>query len=144
MLQKIKNFFSKPRPGILSFAITKDGTINPSLSRAAQDAEPQSFWERTGLANKSPIGIPYWEVLAFPILIWFLWVGAGFIGFLIQLGSNLLIPFLATHLSENSLSILATSYTAQALIFLFDTGFKFLAVIAFGWMLSKIWKSIKK
>lgn len=143
LYEKLKNWVNKtPFPSLLSFFITKDGKINPTWEESKKDAKPASGnWARLGLDKISPIGITYWQVIAFPVAIWGIAVGSNFIVFVIENIFAVVTVFLGTSLAQNSLIILGLGSVKNALIFLFGTLSKFVALILFGWMLYKIYKS---
>lgn len=62
-------------PPLLSFFITKDGKINPTLDEAMKDAAPQGFWDRVGLGDKTSLGITYWQLFLLCLLVPVLIIG---------------------------------------------------------------------
>jgi len=94
VFQKIKDFFSKPFPGLLSFFIKKDGSINPSVQEAMKDAEPISFWLRTAMDKISPIGLPNWSLFALVAATIVIYFAKGSIIFLIEIASALAVVIL--------------------------------------------------
>lgn len=103
--EKVKNFITKPRiPPLLSFFITKDGKINPTLEETLADAPPaDENWIRMGLGVKvfkkadGTGGIPVWTILALPFVVMAVRYGSEALQFFIEIISQfvVLIPLLA-------------------------------------------------
>ena len=129
-------------PPLLSFFITKDGIKNPTLEESQKDAEPsQNNWLKIGFGAISPLGIPYWQVVFFPVLILVLAKSSDFIVFGIEYFFAAWTFSLSISLGQNSLIILALDSLKNSLIFLISNISKLGAVIFFGWMLYKIYLS---
>ena len=142
MLSKLKNWLKSFKfPGILSFSISKQGKINPTLEESLADAEPTNTWDRVGLGNKTMIGMPVWQVIAFPFAIWFLMIACNSILFAVKIKLNLLTVYLSTRVSENSLAIISLNFLMSSLEFLLGTFAKFLSFCLFAWVFYKIWIS---
>ena len=128
----------------MSFFISKNGKINPTKEEALSEApEASNNWVRLGLGKVTSIGLPVWFVLAFPIIIWSLSFGSDVIVFGIENIFSAIILSLSFSLDEYSFLILALNSVKNALIFIFGTLSKFLAICLFAWVLNRIWKSFK-
>lgn len=100
---KIKALINKTRiPSLLSFIISKDGKINPTVEEALKEAPPaDQNWIRLGLDKKvfkkadGSGGIPVWLILALPIVMIVVKIGSGALQFFIEILSQgaMLIPF---------------------------------------------------
>lgn len=97
--EKVKNFINKIRiPPLLSFFITKDGKINPTLEESLQDASPkEENWVRMGLNTKVFGSVPVWVILLLPIVMVAVRYGSEALQFFITIISQfvMLIPLFA-------------------------------------------------
>lgn len=85
-------------PPLLSFIIKKDGTINPTLEEALEDAPPASEnWARMALGKEVFGKVKVWHILILPVLMWAITKGAGALKFFIDIATNLvlLVPLAA-------------------------------------------------
>lgn len=93
--EKLKNTINNTRiPSLLSFIITKDGKINPTLEESLKEASPkEANWTRLGL-DKSVFGLPVWFIILIPILVIAIRYASEALQFFIQIISQFaaLIP----------------------------------------------------
>lgn len=81
---KIKTFINSIRiPSLLSFFISKDGKINPTLEETLKEAPPSSEnWVRLALGKITSIGLPVWVLFAIVIALGFwekFWAAVAFL-----------------------------------------------------------------
>jgi len=71
--EKVKAFINSIRiPSLLSFFISKDGKINPTLEETLKEAPPASEnWVRLALGKITSIGLPVWILFAIVIALGF-------------------------------------------------------------------------
>jgi len=97
LTQKVKNFINSIRiPSLLSFFISKEGKINPTVEEALKTADPvQGNWKRLGL-DKEVFGLPVWVILALPLVMIAVRYGSDALQFFIEIISQgiMLIPLL--------------------------------------------------
>ena len=98
LTEKVKNFINSIRiPRLLSFFITKDGKINPTLEETLADAPPKkSNWERIGLGKVAIGPFKRWHVILLPVLLIVIRYGSEALQFFIQIIAQFaaLIPLL--------------------------------------------------
>lgn len=82
MTEKLKNFINSIRiPSLLSFFISKEGKINPTLEESLNEAPPaQNNWERLGLGKTAYGPVKRWMLFVTVAYIW----GASHLNALIQ------------------------------------------------------------
>ena len=90
LIEKVKIWRNSFRfPGLLSFIISKEGKINPTLGEAMKEAPlAKDNWERLGLGKVVFGKIKVWHVLALPIVLIVVRISSQSLQFFIEIISQ--------------------------------------------------------
>jgi hypothetical protein len=142
LTQKVKNFINSIRiPSLLSFFISKEGQINPTIEEALKTAGlPKTNWERLGL-DKEVFGVPRWAVITLPIVMIAVRYSSDTLKFAVEIVARFVIIVAGTFNPLSAVGINAVTEAVQFFISLLAQGSM---LILLAWLGYKILKSFKK